>query len=127
MAKADFYLGRGPGAQWLGSVVDYGSPADVASENLFREARGNYTEDSYLERVRQIMLDANQDAHWPRSPWATQRTWPHEHATSADTDYAYAYTKNAVWVFRQGHLLAIHHPNGASAVEHFPIMEGVPQ
>lgn len=124
MANADFYLGRGPTARWLGSIDDFGTPDEIAGENLFREPRGRYTEQSYLDRVEQILILAGQGAHHPLSPWPDLRAWPHEYETSQHTDYAFCYTKNAIWVLQRGRLLATHHPNGASALEHFPIMEG---
>ncbi|MGH3719424.1 MAG: hypothetical protein ACRDRI_11425 [Pseudonocardiaceae bacterium] len=37
---ADFYLGTGPDAVWLGSVADLGGPVEVAVEPIGLTARG---------------------------------------------------------------------------------------
>lgn len=83
--RADFYVGRGPGAEWLGSIARDGHPDGAPlpllacrSEREFREAVAD-------------ILDEADDATVPEMGWP----WPWD--DSRTTDYAYAYDAGAVW------------------------------
>ncbi len=87
--RADYYVGRGENAVWLGSVAYDGHPdsqpfADITSEEAYRKA---VTEE----------LRCRNDATTPDQGWP----WPWEDSNL--TDYAYAYDLGQVFVTRFGH------------------------
>lgn len=76
--RADFYIGRGKDAEWLGSVAWDGHP-----EN-FRPIMIQVTEKGFREMVAKE-LAGRDDATLPEHGW----TWPWN--DSGTTDYAYAF------------------------------------
>lgn len=83
--RADFYIGIGPSAEWIGSISHDGDPerdprAAVAatSEHLFRNAVGKILSEHPGEPTRP-------DEGWPW-PWPDSRT----------TDFAYAWCDDGV-------------------------------
>ena len=83
--RADFYVGRGEEAEWLGSIAWDGYPDGIpdeiktaANEAVFREA---------VEK----MIQERDDGTHPRDGWP----WPWE--DSRTTDYAYAFYDGAVY------------------------------
>jgi len=83
--RADFYVGRGEDAEWLGSIAWDGYPSgtddgllSAASEKQFRH---------HLARF----LSTRDDATLPEMGWP----WPWE--TSHTTDFAYAFDDGRVW------------------------------
>lgn len=77
--RADFYVGRGARAEWLGSIAWDGYPEGIDHGILTAE-----TEDAFRERVSQFLT--REDATLPeRDGWP----WPWE--TSYLTDYVYAF------------------------------------
>lgn len=90
--RADFYVGRGIDAEWLGSTAWDGYPDAKYIEALF----GAMTEDEWREKVRR-MLESRDDASiagihgWP---------WPWDH--SGTTDYAYTFETGVVLFSRCG-------------------------
>lgn len=137
MSTADFYLGTGPDAQWLGSLLVDGSPAEMDDLDLFGPALAGqtYTDQTFVDAVNQH-LKTVQNRDWDgreREAAVAQRgdSWPHKHADSSGTDYVYAAVKGAVHVFRKiedehGHpgqfLAAVHYPNGSRRSTEFPIL-----
>lgn len=77
--RADFYVGRGEDAEWLGSIGWDGYPDGIPSEIL--EA---VTADVFKEAVRAFLVDRD-DGTTPEMGWP----WPWD--TSDTTDYAYAF------------------------------------
>lgn len=83
--RADFYVGRGETAEWLGSIAWDGYPTedkkpifDATSEQEYREAVKKY-----LEEDDESTLP---DEGWP---------WPWD--DSSTTDYAYAFDQGRTW------------------------------
>jgi hypothetical protein len=83
--RADFYVGRGRDAEWLGSITWDGYPGGIddavleaPSEAIFREKLVEF-----LKR---------EDATLPEQGWP----WPWD--DSKTTDYAYAFDEGKVWV-----------------------------
>lgn len=77
--RADFYIGRGKNAQWLGSVAWDGYPGGF-DKDLFEHR----TVDGFINAVN-AMLKKRDDATFPENGWP----WPWE--DSGTTDYAYAF------------------------------------
>lgn len=83
--RADFYVGRGKGAEWLGSVAFDGYP-DGTPEPLLSLR----TEEEYRKAVGKI-LEEEDSATKPEQGWP----WPWEDSNT--TDYAYAFDAGDVW------------------------------
>lgn len=100
---ADFYLGRGADAQYLGTrrgavrphCDPFGLAADWANTFTVGAARppfysltsDEYTEDDFRDAV---------------SILATDTTWPWQWSDSARTDWAYAYDTGSIYVYHRG-------------------------
>ena len=86
--RADFYLGVGPEAEWLGSFAFDGYPDAVADDLSLTEATPNIaSEADWRESVAGLLQrdDATlPDAGWPW-PWDDSRT----------TDFAYAWSPDS--------------------------------
>ena len=82
--RADFYVGRGESAEWLGSIAWDGYPDGIAVE--LHAAR---TEADWRAAVERF-LSGRDDASRPAEGWP----WPWD--TSATTDYAYAFDNGRV-------------------------------
>jgi hypothetical protein len=88
--RADFYVGRGEKAEWLGSVAWDGYPARAFKRGV-QDAGGIpiwvtscKTEETYRAAVAKL-LGSRDDSTRPEQGWP----WPWE--TSSTTDYAYAF------------------------------------
>lgn len=79
-SRADFWVGVGPGAEWLGSVCHYGGQWQYPSMGLLPLTG----EQDYRQRVTTI-LQNDPLASMPSDGWPWP--WP----TSADTDYVYTW------------------------------------
>lgn len=95
--RADFYVGRGEDAEWLGSIAWDGYPAGVfAKADTPEVERGEYlpddiaTEDHWCQAVA-AWLGQRRDGTNPRQGWP----WPWN--DSRTTDYAYALDGGEVW------------------------------
>lgn len=88
--RADFYVGRGEQAEWLGSIGWDGYPSHIPEDVLKA-----VTEDSYRTAVK-AMLGSRNDSTLPDMGWP----WPWE--DSRTTDYAYAWESDQVYVSRFG-------------------------
>lgn len=88
--RADFYVGRGEHAEWIGSIAYDGYPDGIArcalnakSEDVFRREVG--------ELIQNCSHGTTPDQGWPW-PWDDSRT----------TDYAYAFDDGAVLMSAYG-------------------------
>lgn len=86
--RADFYVGRGPDAEWLGSIAWDGDPGSVFGEEA--GFLGPEPEKDWRAWVSRF-LASRDDATLPHMGWP----WPWE--DSRTTDYAYALDAGAVW------------------------------
>lgn len=76
--RADFYIGTGPTAEWIGSITYDGYP-DGTPEWSLRAG----SEADFRERVEELFSKVQ--STWPSEGWP----WPWE--DSRTTDYAYAW------------------------------------
>lgn len=83
--RADFYLGRGLDAQWLGSIAWDGHPSSIDSSICHAT-----TLDDYLNALS-AFFTGRDDVSGPDHGWP----WPWD--TSHMTDYAYAFDEGRVW------------------------------
>lgn len=91
--RADFYVGRGADAVWLGSVAYDGYPDGFRRwPDLFKAE----VQEDWTERVR-AMLKERRDATTPDHGWP----WPWEDSNT--TDYAYAFDGGVIYGNRFGH------------------------
>lgn len=85
--RADFYVGKGPNAEWLGSVAWDGYEwAEDDAPNPLRTAK---TEEEFRAAVEDI-LTIREDSTRPEMGWP----WPWD--TSETTDYAYYFHEGVV-------------------------------
>ena len=90
--RADFYVGRGKDAEWIGSIAWDGYEFDEDKGNPIIEAK---TEEEFVSAVQSIIKE-RVDGTDPEKGWP----WPWE--DSGTTDYAYAWDNDKVWVSRFG-------------------------
>lgn len=83
--KADFYLGRGPSARWIGSLEWDGMPSAIPLS--IRQAT---KEGEYLLGVGSL-LENRPDAQHP------DQGWPWSHTSSLSTPYSYAFDSGVVY------------------------------
>ncbi|RMG96177.1 MAG: hypothetical protein D6706_10640 [Chloroflexi bacterium] len=87
--RADFYIGVGKNAEWLGSVAWDGYEWDYDPTHPVMKAE---TEEEFREAVQQIAKD--------RDDWtAPEDGWPWPWDDSSLTDYIYAFVDGTVKVF----------------------------
>lgn len=84
-SKADFYVGRGTDAEWIGSIAWDGLPAAMPPTLV-----GALDEDTYRKEVDDL-LSKRGDALKAEDGWP----WPWD--TSHGTKYAYAFDGGRVW------------------------------
>ena len=89
--RADFYVGRGEGAEWLGSIAWDGNPAGIDESVLTAT-----DEITYREAVADFLTSVD-DATLPEMGWP----WPWD--DSRTTDYAYAFDGGHVQASSFGH------------------------
>ena len=88
--RADFYIGRGEQAEWLGSIGWDGYPDGIDKE-LFEAA----TEAEFRERLAKFAAS--------RDDWTKpEQGWPWPWNDSQMTDYAYAFDQGKVHAFNSG-------------------------
>lgn len=88
--RADFYVGRGESAEWLGSIAWDGNPNGI-DDAVLRAA----TEEIYRETVAAFLK--RDDGTLPEMGWP----WPWN--DSGTTDYAYAFEGSRVYGSCFGH------------------------
>ncbi len=102
--RADFYVGTGPDAEWLGSLAFDGYRIDEMQE---KHAKGGdnlacwqiktaKSEDDYRGAVTTLLSINDDDATLPDQGWP----WPWE--DSHTTDYAYAFVDGVCKAFPWG-------------------------
>jgi hypothetical protein len=84
--RADFYVGRGKKAKWVGSIAWDGYPDGIEDTGIFKAK----TKKQFLGVIKK-MQEKQDDFTSPKDGWP----WPWD--DSATTDYAYAFDKG-VWV-----------------------------
>lgn len=88
---ADFYLGRGPEATYLGSIPTAGAPEDITLWERFQSLNDeNYTPKDFREEVE----DLRGRVGIPDWPWS--------YPSSDDTPWAYVFDAGTVYVYRYG-------------------------
>jgi hypothetical protein len=135
VSTADFYLGTGPTAEWLGSLLQDGSPADMDDLDLFGPAEDeSYTDDTFGRIVWDALANARLEDPASAAHAEAGDPWPHEYADSSGTEWVYACVKGAVHVFRRirdedgqpgQFLAAVHYPNGSRRSTEFPTLGAV--
>lgn len=83
--RADFYVGRGEQAEWLGSVAMDGYPGGVSGYIRAAKSETNF------RKAVQVFLEGRDDATYPKDGWP----WPWD--DSQLTDYAYAFDAGKTW------------------------------
>ena len=83
--RADFYVGRGEKAEWLGSIAWDGYPTGILPKLLKSES-----EEDYRYNLKQF-FEEREDVTLPENGWP----WPW--VDSLTTDYAYAFDVDKVW------------------------------
>lgn len=86
--RADFYIGEGESAEWLGSVAWDGYEWDEDKESSLRIAA---SEADFREEVKTI--GERDDFRSPEKGWP----WPWDDSTT--TDYAYCFTGQGLRIF----------------------------
>lgn len=91
----DFYLGRGPDAEWLGSVHLTSSAHDGLDEIERARSQGGFRTlvDFFLHAAE--VDEAGEVTH-------AGREWPWPWPTSHGTDYVYAFDEGVVWTALRG-------------------------
>lgn len=84
--RADFYVGRGEDAEWLGSIAWDGYPDGGIPD----EIKTADSEDGFRRTVA-AFIDCREDGTVPSDGWP----WPWE--TSHTTDYAYSFEAGKVY------------------------------
>ena len=84
--RADFYVGEGKDAEWLGSIAWDGYPSNDVLHNIFR----SQSEEQYRSEVSKMLSGRKDDATLPEMGWP----WPWE--DSRTTDYSYSFQNNRV-------------------------------
>lgn len=92
--RADFYIGRGETAEWLGSTAWDGYP-DGFNDTAGKPMLTATTEDGFRAAVKEVFAARN-DVTTPEMGWP----WPWNN--SATTDYAYAFDGGKVYASRFG-------------------------
>ena len=110
----DFYTGRGPQAQYLGTAkltTDVGRLADLllAPHRLWREGNAEqpFTEGVWAKRVANLLESTSHVAEEH-----TYYEWPHRHKNSLDTDYSWWFEKGGLYLYKLGALVDIRYHNG---------------
>jgi hypothetical protein len=91
MTRADFYIGRGEKAKWLGSIACDGYPS--AQDGVCKAT----TLKEFRSAVKDSFLEAGDYTTLPREGWP----WPWDN--SSTSDYAYAFDDGKVYFSRTGH------------------------
>jgi hypothetical protein len=87
---ADFYLGRGEGAQYLGTATRDASPEQLDVFTRFQELTEDpFTEDQYRAEVAELV----NFTRWP---------WLNDHIDSISTPWTYMWDRGSVYVYRYG-------------------------
>ncbi|MEV6906000.1 hypothetical protein [Amycolatopsis sp. NPDC051071] len=91
----DFYLGRGPDADWLGSLR-----LGVPDGRWFDEITRSRSAGGFITLVTFFLRSA--EIHEAGEVTFGNRVWPWPWPTSHGTDYVHAFDTGAVWTARRG-------------------------
>lgn len=83
--RADFYVGRGEQAEWIGSIAYDGYP-----DGIIDDVKQSKDAEAFLVAVGNFIAGRD-DGTTPEMGWP----WPWD--TSGTTDYAYAFDDGKVW------------------------------
>jgi len=85
--RADFYVGRGESAEWIGSIAWDGYPSGGYPETVITAT----TEEDFRTKVKEMAA--------PLDHFTTpEMGWPWPWVTSHTTDYSYAFEDGVVWI-----------------------------
>jgi hypothetical protein len=102
--RADFYIGRGDKAEWLGSIAWDGYPAGIAGHRNGTSAGDVKKSPILTAKTPRAFRKAVADELASRDDATTpDMGWPWPWTTSSTTDYAYAFDKGKVWASGFGH------------------------
>lgn len=87
--RADFYIGRGKEAKWLGSIAWDGYPDGIDAELLKAKSAAQF------KRRTTRFLKSRKDATFPENGWP----WPWDDSNT--TDYAYCFDAGRVWYWEE--------------------------
>lgn len=95
-SKADFYIGMGPSAEWLGSVHRCGELWALSTNILIQSSRVMYEElvTEYIELCKGIV--AEHVCQWP---------WPWDDSRMTEYTYIFLPTRNKVYMSVMGEML----------------------
>ncbi len=89
--RADFYVGRGQHAEWIGSISCDGYPeSGDTPHGVPRRLLDSKDKSTFRAEVENLMM--RDDATRP------EQGWPWSWTTSHMTDYAYAFDQGQVWM-----------------------------
>jgi len=135
MTTADFYVGLGDQAEWLGSLSLDGSQASVDDAGLFDPlpSEATYTETTFRTIVAHLLAHAIEaDAGYSAK---AGDVWPWPYPDSGGTDMAYVYVNGSIHIFERGDrqeldkveagqtLITLHYPNGSRKISYFKRMD----
>ena len=83
--RADFYIGRGENAEWLGSIAWDGYP-----DGIDKQVLGCQSPEAFRHAVESF-LTPRKDKTFPKDGWP----WPWD--TSSTTDFSYAFDNGIVY------------------------------
>jgi hypothetical protein len=91
--RADFYIGRGASAEWIGSIAWDGYPGGVGGGKKTQHGRAALASTSADEfrKHATAFIENREDGTKPAYGWP----WPWEDSNT--TDYAYAFDDGCVW------------------------------
>lgn len=90
--RADFYVGRGANAEWLGSIAFDGYPDGIPAV-----VRAALNEDEYRQAVRKMLTERDYGT-------VPEQGWPWPWKDSLLTDYAYTFDEGRVWACYYGYV-----------------------
>ena len=88
--RADFYIGRGKDAKWLGSIAWDGMPEHIPVEILTAKTKAAFTRRLKVLKERDDWTSPSMGWPWP---------WDDSHTT----DYSYAFDGDKVWASNYGY------------------------
>lgn len=98
--RADFYVGRGKDAEWIGSIAWDGYPGGITPKDKPWRVGGHLFQSKTAATFRKRLaafFDGREDVTMPDHGWP----WPWEN--SHTTDYSYAFDGGRVYASCYGH------------------------
>lgn len=89
-SKADFYLGRGLKAKWIGSITYGGYTPSENGRTLIINVCNANTEEKYREAVLALINYEHSEGFNP------ENGWPWDYPDSSGTDYSYYFAYHTV-------------------------------